>query len=238
MIKRITRQKSKRYFRDLRDFIALLDETGNLHRITARIEKNSELMPLVRWQYQGLPDNQRKAFLFENVTDPKGRNYDCRVAVGVLGASREIYKIALGVNEKDGPGGVAERWNHALSHPIPPRLVKKGPVKDVILKGREISRPDGGLLRFPVPISNPGFDGGPFLTAPYVVTKDPETGVANVGTYRCMIKGSNRTGVSVSPAQHIGIHFHKCKEKKIPLQAAIVLGCSPAIGFASRAKGG
>ena len=35
-------------------------ETGNLHRISARIEKNSELMPLVRWQYQGLPDSQRK----------------------------------------------------------------------------------------------------------------------------------------------------------------------------------
>ena len=73
---RTSKPKTKAYFRDLRDFIALLEETGNLHRITARIEKNSELMPLVRWQYQGLPDSQRKAFLFENVTDPKGRNYD------------------------------------------------------------------------------------------------------------------------------------------------------------------
>ncbi len=238
MKKRISRRRKKSYFRDLREFISLLDQTGNLHRITARIEKNSELMPLVRWQYQGLPDSQRKAFLFENVTDPQGRNYNCRVAVGVLGASRKIYRMALGADDRDGPGGVAERWNHALSHPIPPRLVKKGPVKEVILKGREISRPDGGLLRFPVPISNPGFDGGPFLTAPYVVTKDPDTGVSNVGTYRCMIKGPNKTGVSVSPAQHIGIHFHKCREKKIPLQAAIVLGCSPAIGLASVAKVG
>lgn len=230
--------KSKPYFRDLRDFIALLEETGNLHRITERIEKNSELMPLVRWQYQGLPDSQRKAFLFENVTDPKGRNYDCSVTVGALGASREIYKMALGVTKEDGPGAIEERWNAALSRPIAPRKVSQGPVKEVILKGKEISRPDGGLLRFPVPISNPGFDGGPFLTAPYVVTKDPETGVCNVGTYRCMIKGPDKTGVSVSPAQHIGMHFHKCKEKKIPLQAAIVLGCSPAIGLASVAKVG
>lgn len=238
MSQRTSRRKSQRYFRDLRDFISLLEETGNLHRISARIEKNTELMPLVRWQYQGLPDSQRKAFLFDNVTDPKGTNYDCRVAVGVLGASREIYKMALGVSDKDGPGAVAERWNQALSHPIPPRLVKKGPVKDVILKGREISRPDGGLLRFPVPISNPGFDGGPFLTAPYVVTKDPDSGVPNVGTYRCMIKAPNKTGVSVPPAQHIGIHFHKCRERKVSLQAAIVLGCSPAIGLASVAKVG
>jgi len=238
MASRNAKSKSRQSFRDLRDFIALLDETGHLYRISDRIDKNSELMPLVRWQYQGLPDGQRKAFLFENVTDPNGKHYDCQVAVGVLGASREIYKMALGVAKDDNPGTVAEHWNRALSQPIPPRIVKNGPVKEVILKGRAISRSDGGLLRFPVPISNPGFDGGPFLTAPYVVTKDIETGVANVGTYRCMIKGPDRMGVSVSPAQHIGIHFHKCKEKKIPLQAAIVLGCSPAIGLASVAKVG
>ena len=238
MAKPAFKAKTRPYFRDLRDFISLLEETGNLHRISARIEKNTELMPLVRWQYQGLPDGQRKAFLFDNVTDPQGRSYDCSVAVGVLGASREIYKMALGLEEKSGPGEVAERWNRALSHPIASRIVKTGPVKEVILKGREVSRPEGGLLRFPVPISNPGFDGGPFLTAPYVVTKDPDTGIPNVGTYRCMIKGPNKTGVSVSPAQHVGIHFHKCKERKVPLQAAIVLGCSPAIGLASVAKVG
>jgi 4-hydroxy-3-polyprenylbenzoate decarboxylase len=238
MAKPASKAKTRPYFRDLRDFISLLEETGNLHRITARIDKNSELMPLVRWQYQGLPDSQRKAFLFENVTDPQGKNYDCRVAVGVLGASREIYKMALGLGQNSGPGDVAERWNQALSHPIAARVVNTGPVKEIILKGREVSRPTGGLLRFPVPISNPGFDGGPFLTAPYVVTKDPDTGIANVGTYRCMVKGPNKLGVSVSPAQHIGIHFHKCKERNVPLQAAIVLGCSPAIGLASVAKVG
>jgi len=238
MASRRLRRKGKKYFRDLREFIARLEETGNLYRISDRIEKNTELMPLVRWQYQGLPDSQRKAFLFDNVTDPQGKNYDCRVAVGVLGASREIYKMALGVKDKNGAGGVSERWNDALSHPIKPRSVRTGPVKEVILKGKELSGPGGGLLRFPVPISNPGFDGGPFLTAPYVVTKDLETGIPNIGTYRCMIKGPTRAGVSVPPAQHIGIHFHKCKERKIPLQAAIVLGCSPAVGLASVAKVG
>ncbi len=238
MAQRASKQKSKNSFRDLREFIALLERTGNLRRISASIDKNTELMPLVRWQYQGLPDDQRKAFLFDNVTDSAGRKYDCRVAVGALSASLAIYKMALGVNEADGPSAVAEKWNQALNHPIAPRRVARGPVKDVIIKGKELSRHGGGLLRFPVPISNPGFDGGPFLTAPYVVTKDPETGVANVGTYRCMIKGPDKTGVSVSPAQHIGIHFHKCKEKKISLQAAIVLGCSPAIGLAAVAKVG
>jgi 4-hydroxy-3-polyprenylbenzoate decarboxylase len=238
MAQRASKQKRQNSCRDLREFIALLERTGNLHRISDPFDKNTELMPLVRWQYQGLPDDQRKAFLFDNVTDSKGTQYDCRVVVGALGASRKIYKLALGLSNEDGPSAAAERWNQALSHPIAPRRVATGPVKEVIVKGKEISRPGGGLLRFPVPISNPGFDGGPFLTAPYVVTKDPETGIANVGTYRCMIKGPDKTGISVSPAQHIGIHFHKCQEKGIPLPAAIVLGCSPAIGLASIAKVG
>src|SRR5215467_11042585 len=108
MAKPAFKAKTRPYFRDLRDFISLLEETGNLHRISARIEKNTELMPLVRWQYQGLPDSQRKAFLFEHVTDPKGRNYDCRVAVGVLGASRAIYRMALGLKEKCEAGEVSE----------------------------------------------------------------------------------------------------------------------------------
>jgi len=238
MAKRTTKAKNGSSFRDLREFIALLERTGNLHRISARVDKNTELMPLVRWQYQGLADEHRKAFLFENVTDAAGRKYDCRVAVGALSASRAIYKLALGVKESEGPRAVAEKWNQALSRPIAPRRVAHGPVKDVVIKGKELSSPGGGLLRFPVPISNPGFDGGPFLTAPYVVTKDPDTGIANVGTYRCMIKGPNKTGVSVAPAQHIGIHFHKCKERGVPLQAAIVLVCSPAVGLAAVAKVG
>jgi 4-hydroxy-3-polyprenylbenzoate decarboxylase len=106
MATRNCQRKGKRYFRDLRDFIAQLEQTGNLHRITDRIEKNSELMPLVRWQYQGLSDDQRKAFLFANVTDPEGKSYDCRVAVGVRGTSRVIYVGARTEREKRS-GGVA-----------------------------------------------------------------------------------------------------------------------------------
>ena len=61
MAQRLLKPKPKPYFRDLRDFISLLEETGNLYRISARIEKNTELMPLVRWQYQGLPDKPEKS---------------------------------------------------------------------------------------------------------------------------------------------------------------------------------
>src|SRR5262245_24827545 len=138
MAKPALKAKTRPYFRDLRDFISLLEETGNLHRISARIEKNSELMPLVRWQYQGLPDNQRKAFLFDNVTDPKGKNYDCKVAVGVLGASRKIYKMALGLEENSAPSEVAECWTRALSNPIASRIVRTRPVNEVNLTVQDV----------------------------------------------------------------------------------------------------
>jgi acetyl-CoA acetyltransferase len=65
------------YYRDLREHIAALEAAGKLRRITRRINKDTELYPLVRLQYRGLPENERIAFLFENVTDSRGRDYAC-----------------------------------------------------------------------------------------------------------------------------------------------------------------
>ena len=65
-------------------------------------------MPLVSGNIRGLPDMQRKAFLFDNVTDPKG-GATTAAAVGVLGASRKIYKMALGLEENSAPG----KWRSA-----------------------------------------------------------------------------------------------------------------------------
>ena len=54
-------------------------------------------MPLVRWQYRGLKEEERRAFLFTNLTDGRGRSYDgMSVAVAALGASRQVYAAALG----------------------------------------------------------------------------------------------------------------------------------------------
>jgi hypothetical protein len=52
--------------------------------------------PLVRWQFRGgIAEKDRKAFLFTNVSDAKGRHYDIPVAVGVLATNREIYSIGM-----------------------------------------------------------------------------------------------------------------------------------------------
>lgn len=221
-----------RYYKDLREYLSYLEEEGHLIRIQRPIDKDRHLMPLVIWQYHGLKPENRKAFLFERIIDGNGKKYSGSVAAGLLGASKEIYALALSCSAEK----IQEKWLHALSNPIPPRRVKNGPVKEIMLKGKALEKPGGGLESFPIPISNPGFDGAPYLTAPLCVTRDPETRRYNIGTYRMMLKGSNRTGISCHPAQHIGIHFSKAKEMGRPLEMAVVLGASPAIGLASVTK--
>ncbi|MBU2602266.1 MAG: UbiD family decarboxylase [Actinobacteria bacterium] len=219
------------YYADLREYISELEARGLVRRVSSRICKDTELMPLVRLQFRGLPAEQRTAFVFDDVTDVAGRRYRGSLAVGVLGASRGVYAAALGCR----PEEIRERWAAVHRGYVEPRMVTDGPVKEEIHVGEGLLEHDG-LLEFPHPISTPGFDPAPFLTSPYWITKDPETGVRNVGTYRGMIKGPGRTGVMVHQSQHIGLHFQKAKARGQNLEAAVVVGCVPAVGLCSVAK--
>jgi len=219
------------WHKDLRELIDTLEKKGKLIRVKKEINKDTELMPLVRWQFRGLPEKERKAFLFENVVDSKGRKYDAKVGVALIGASREVYAIALMCKVEE----IREKWVKALENPIEPQIVGSGPVKEEIHVGGKLEE-HGGLEEFPIPISTPGFDPAPFITAPYWVTKDPETGIRNVGTYRAMVKGRTKTGVLAALAQHIGIHLQKCKAAGKPLEAALVIGGPPVVGMTSVAK--
>src|SRR6201989_3043105 len=81
---------------DLQDHLADLEANGLLLRIDRPINKDTELHPLVRWQFLGGgPEDKRRAFLFTNVTDAKGRHYDIPVVVGALAASPAIYAIGM-----------------------------------------------------------------------------------------------------------------------------------------------
>jgi 4-hydroxy-3-polyprenylbenzoate decarboxylase len=92
----------------------------------------------------------------------------------------------------------------------------------------------GGLDEFPIPISTPGLDPSPAMTAPFWITKDPESGIRNVGTYRVLLKSPTRTGLDFGkPTRGIAIHWNKCRIKGIPLEAAIVIGGPPCIGYVS-----
>jgi UbiD family decarboxylase len=86
---------TRQYYRDFREHLTALEERGKLVRIKRPINKDTELMPLVRWQFRGLDERERKAFIFENVVDSKGRHYAMPVTVGTLAATSEIYAIGL-----------------------------------------------------------------------------------------------------------------------------------------------
>ncbi len=221
---------SQRYYKDVREHLKALQERGKLIRIKREINKDTELMPLVRWQFRGLEEKERKAFLFENVIDVKGTRYTMPVTVGTLAANTEIYAIGLMCR----PEEIHERWTQAQLIPIAPVKVKSGPVQEVVRQGKDLLE-GHGLDMLPVPISTPGFDNAPYLTSANWVTKDPETGIYNIGNYRAQIKAANRTG-GLFLGQHMGQHWIKCKDKGRPLEAAVVIGVIPSVAYAATAK--
>ena len=168
----MSRQSKKNAPADLQEHLQNLEEKGLLQRIEREIDKDSELHPLARWQFQGgIPAEDRKAFLFNNVIDAKGNKFDMPVTVGALAASPEIYASGLGVDVKD----IGDVWVRAMERPILPETVTVAPCQEIIMTGADLTEPGGGLASLPVPISTPGFDSAPYLTATLVVTKDPET---------------------------------------------------------------
>ena len=109
---------------DFQDHLADLEAKGLLVRIDRAINKDTELHPLVRWQFQGgLAEDERRAFLFTNVVDGSGRRYDMPVAVGALAASPQIYAIGMGRPVEE----IGEAWVDAVAHPIPPVRVTSPP---------------------------------------------------------------------------------------------------------------
>src|SRR5437868_13666100 len=83
------------YWATLASYVDALDKAGKLIRVTTPINKDTELHPLVRLQFRGLPERQRKAFLFENVVDARGRQYDIPVLVGGMAGSADIYALGM-----------------------------------------------------------------------------------------------------------------------------------------------
>ena len=105
------------YYGDFRAYLEELDKRGKLHRWRCPVNKDTELMPLMRLQYRGIADEKRQAFLFENVLDSRNRKHAIKVATGVYGSSREIvspYSSALcGVMSR--PVAAATKSSRSLS---------------------------------------------------------------------------------------------------------------------------
>ena len=173
---------------DLRAWIALLEREGELVRVSAEVDPRLEMTEIVdRTVKAGGP-----ALLFES---PKGSSHP--LLINQFGTERRMC-LAFGVERLD---DVAARLEDVLEMQPPqglvdkvrglkklksiadslPQTTRRGPAQDLVLTGEEID-----LRRLPVQTCWPG-DAGPFITLPAVITKDPRTGVRNVGMFRMQV---------------------------------------------------
>jgi UbiD family decarboxylase len=213
----------------LGEYVQGLDKAGKLVRITTPVNKDTELHPLVRLQFRGLPESQRKAFIFENVTDSKGRQYPIPVLVGALAGSADIYALGMGCKIEE----IADVWQAALAKPLTPNRIEKAACQEVVITGDELTQEGRGLGRLPIPISTPGFDNAPYTSASHWVSKDPDEGIHNLGNYRGMVKAENRIGV-LSGMLGVGLRDHVDRWRKKGIErmpAAIVIGAPPHVTY-------
>ncbi len=223
-----------RGYRDLHEHIAALREAGLLIEVDRRINKDTEMHPLVRWQFRGGIDAEdRKAFLFTNVTDSKGRDFDIPVLVCGLAANARVYEMGMGVPLAE----IKENWIRAMNAPIEPNVVEDAPCHEIVYRDNELLN-GNGLDALPVPISSPGWDNAPYTTSSHFITRDPETGVQNMGNYRGMLKAPNRIGMNPSIELRTGgyMHWEEWKKRGEAMPCAIVLGCPPVVSFTAVQK--
>ncbi len=208
-------------YQSLREWIAKIEEAGELKRITAEVDWDLELGGIARRvSNQGGP-----ALLFENIKDY--HNTACRKLFLNATGSRERMAMAVGLPRETGWRGITEFIKDRLDQLIEPVKVASGPVKQNIVKGDAVN-----LYEFPVPKYNE-LDGGRYInTLACTITMDPNTMIMNVGTYRGMI-GDNEKSITVllASSQHWGHHFLKYKKRGEEMPVAIVYGWDPTLLF-------
>jgi 4-hydroxy-3-polyprenylbenzoate decarboxylase len=147
--------------------------------------------------------------IFDNVPgfDPKRR-----VLANMLETlERTALTLNLPLDLKTIPLIDALRARLRTMQPIKANVVSSGPVFENIERGEAVD-----LTKFPVPRWHAG-DGGRYLgTAHLVVTRDPETGVENVGCYRVMLQDRDKVGLYISPGKHGKIHYEKAMKAGKP----------------------
>ncbi len=229
-------------YKSLRDFVEFLEERSQLARIATPVSPVLEITEIVDRVSKG-PAAQNKALLFENVT-----GHDIPVLANAFG-SAERMAWALGVKEledlrrkldalldlspPDGLGDTLSRGRALLGAlrdaGIKPRKVHHGAIQDVV----ETDAPS--LDALPILTCWPE-DGGPFVTLPQVVTRDPVKGTRNVGMYR--LQQIDAQTLLVHWQRHKGGAEHErvaLEQAKPRIPAAIVLGGDPAYTWSASA---
>lgn len=216
-------------FKDFREFLELLEKAGLLYSLDREVDKDWELSAIARWVYTGFPEEERFALKFQRV-----KGHSMPVVVGAIGASYKTLALALGIDSTQPKRQVLmevrERWKRALKQPVGPRVVSDGACKENIIKEETV---DVHIL--PAPVWARGKDGGfGYLTSPYHVARDPDTGLTNIGTYRTMIREErNLLGIFTAPGSHLYDIFKRNERRGRPTEIATVIGADPSLGLVS-----
>jgi 4-hydroxy-3-polyprenylbenzoate decarboxylase len=212
---------------DLRSWLKLLKANGELVEIEEEVDWKFEMGCLIRRIFDisgGGP-----AVLFKNI-----KGYKNKTGRKFFAGSFSSYKriaMAMGLAPQTPYQDIVSEYIKKTENYIPPIVVSQGPCKEVIHKDKDVD-----LLNFPVPHLNP-FDGGRYMgTFHLVVTKDPETGIQNVGMYRMMVNDRNHLGALLIPIQHWGVHFAKYTSKRRKMPVAICFGPPQIVLLTAMAK--
>lgn len=183
-------------YKDLRDFIAILEQRGELVRVTAEVDPHLEMTEICDRTLRA----RGPAILFEN---PKG--YDIPVLANLFGTPervaygmgedsveqlREVGKLLAYLKEPEPPKGMKDAWDKLPVFKqvmnMGPKVVKKAPCQDKVLRGDEVD-----LYKLPIQTCWPK-DAAPLVTWPLVITKGPHKDRANLGIYRQQLIGKNK----------------------------------------------
>ncbi|HZE22256.1 MAG TPA: menaquinone biosynthesis decarboxylase, partial [Desulfobaccales bacterium] len=222
-------------YRNLQEFIARLEQAGELERLREPVSPDLEITEITdRVCKQGGP-----ALLFEEVP-----GYAMPVLMNAFGSMRRMG-LALEVDSLDDIAGELLNFMEAEANTlikklklIPklarlgrmfPKEVSKAPCQEVVLTGDDID-----LRQLPVLTCWPE-DGGPFITLPVVITQHPETGKRNVGMYRLQVYDAKTTGMHWHAHKGGAQHYRVAEARGEGLPVAVAIGPDPAVTYAATA---
>jgi UbiD family decarboxylase len=198
-------------FNDLREFLTFLENKDELLKTKKPVDVKFEISSYIR----KTSDQRGPALFFENV-----KNFNMPVVGGVF-ATRERAFLALETSSED----YVHKFQNALDHLLPPKLVSSAPCKDVIYTGEDVD-----LTRLPIPIFSEK-DPAPFITLGLSISRDPKSGGKNTSIYRLQLKGRNRLGIM---AQHLVRQLVEAESLGKGLPIAIAIGTDPVIPLATQ----
>ena len=204
-------------FQDLREFLDVLRQHGELIEINRPVNVVYDVAKALR------KSNSRKgpALIFNQT----GTDY--RLVAGIY-STRKKALLAFEATEEN----IFEKVLHGLDHPISPvQFSGPAPCHEVVITGKDID-----IRKFPIPTYSPK-DGGPFITPAIAVSKDPETGVPDIGHYRFQVLGPDRLGFFAQIFHRFGKNITKAQKMGVKLQGAICLGNDPIMGYACQVQG-